>query len=104
MAKLTDRSLEALRPRTTRYYHFDGKPRRLTFGTYPRLTLADAGVKLAEAKQLLDKGHDPGAQVVAERIAERRAETVADLVARHDPAEFVNLRDKRCDGNTIRRR
>jgi hypothetical protein len=60
MAKLTDRSLEALRPRTTRYevwdearrgfgvritprgvksfiwvYHFDGKPRRLTFGTTP---------------------------------------------------------------------
>jgi len=29
-----------------------GKPRRLTFGTYPALTLADAGLKLAEAKQL----------------------------------------------------
>jgi len=106
MAKLTDRSLEALRPRATRYevwdearrgfgvritprgvksfiwvYHFGGKPRRLTFGTYPHLTLADAGVKLAEAKQLLDKGLDPGTQVVAERIAERRAETVEDLVA-----------------------
>jgi integrase len=106
MAKLTDRSLEALRPRAARYevwdearrgfgvritprgvksfiwvYHFDGKPRRLTFGTYPRLSLADAGVKLAEAKQRLDKGLDPGTRVVAERIAERRAETVEDLVA-----------------------
>jgi len=106
MAKLTDRSLEALRPRAARYevwddarkgfgvritprgvksfvwvYHFGGKPRRLTFGTYPRLTLADAGVKLAEAKQLLDAGVDPGSRVVAERAAERGAETVEELVA-----------------------
>ncbi len=61
-------------------YHFEGKPRRLTFGTYPRLSLADAGLKLAEAKQLLDKGFDPGTRAVAERAAERGAETVADLV------------------------
>ena len=105
MAKLTDRSLEALRPRAARHevwddsrkgfgvrvtprgvksfvwvYHFNGRPRRLTFGTYPRLSLADAGVKLAEAKQLLDKGIDPGSRVVSERIAERHAETIADLV------------------------
>ncbi|MBV9824360.1 MAG: DUF4102 domain-containing protein, partial [Alphaproteobacteria bacterium] len=64
MPRLTDRSIDALRPRTVRYevwddarkgfgvrvtprgvksfvwvYHFDGKPRRLTFGTYPRLSL-----------------------------------------------------------------
>src|SRR5712691_10670142 len=100
MARFTDRSVGALRPRVARYevwddarkgfgvrvtprgvksfvwvYHFDGKPRRLTFGTYPRLSLADAGVKLAEAKNLLDRGVDPGARVVAER----GAETVADL-------------------------
>jgi integrase len=106
MAKLTDRSVEALRPRAARYevwddarkgfgvritprgvksfvwvYHFGGKPRRLTFGTYPRLTLADAGVKLAEAKQLLDTDVDPGSRVVAERAADRGAETVEELVA-----------------------
>jgi hypothetical protein len=106
MAKLTDRSLETLRPRAARYevwddarkgfgvritprgvksfvwvYHFGGKPRRLTFGTYPRLTLADAGVKLAEAKQLLDTDVDPGSRVVAERAADRGAETVEELVA-----------------------
>src|SRR4051794_31329960 len=61
-------------------YHFDGRPRRLTFGTYPRLSLASAGVKLAEAKDLLAKGIDPGSRTVAERAAERHAETVADLV------------------------
>jgi hypothetical protein len=62
-------------------YHFDGRPRRLTFGAYPRLSLADAGVKLAEAKNLLAKGIDPGSRAVAERDAERRAETVEELVA-----------------------
>jgi hypothetical protein len=90
VARLTDRSIEALKGRAARYevwdearkgfgvrvtprgvksfiwvYHFQGKPRRLTFGTYPALTLASAGLKLAEAKQLLDRGLDPGARAVA---------------------------------------
>jgi integrase len=106
VARFTDRFIEALRPRAARYemwdearrgfgvrvtprgaksfvwlYHFEGRPRRLTFGTYPRLSLADAGVKLAEAKKLLDKGIDPGSRAVAERATERGAETVAELVA-----------------------
>src|SRR5215472_4529395 len=105
MARFTDRTIEALKPRAVRYevwdearkgfgvrvtprgvksfvwvYHFKGKPRRLTFGTYPRVSLANAGLKLAEAKQLLDRGIDPGEQTVAERVAARHAETVADLV------------------------
>jgi integrase len=106
MARLTDRSIEALRPKGARFevwdearrgfgvrvtprgvksfvwvYHFQGKPRRLTFGTYPRLSLADAGLKLAEAKQLLEQGADPATRAVADREAERRAETVKELVA-----------------------
>ena len=106
MARLTDRSIEALRPKAARYevwdearrgfgvrvtprgvksfvwvYHFDGRPRRLTFGTYPRLSLAGAGVKLAEAKDLLGRGIDPGTRAVAERDAERHAETVEELVS-----------------------
>jgi integrase len=106
VARLTDRSIEALRPKVTRYevwddarrgfgirvtprgvksfvwvFHFDGRPRRLTFGTYPRLSLAGAGVRLAEAKDLLAKGIDPGSRAVTERDADRRAETVEELVA-----------------------
>jgi len=106
VARLTDRSIEALRPKAARYevwdearkgfglrvtprgvksfvwvYHFDGRPRRLTFGAYPRLSLADAGVRLAEAQNLLAKGIDPGTRAVAERDAERHAETVEELVA-----------------------
>jgi integrase len=104
--RLTDRSIETQRPKAVRYelwdqarkgfgvrvtprgvksfvwvYHFDGRPRRLTFGTYPRLSLVDAGVKLAQAKNLLAKGIDPGSRAVAERDAERHAETVEELVA-----------------------
>lgn len=81
MAKFTDRSIAALRPKAQRYevwddaqrgfgvritprgvksfvwvYHFDGRPRRLTFGAYPRLTLASANVKLAQARQMLARG------------------------------------------------
>ena len=106
MARLTDRSIEALKPKAARYevwdearkgfgvrvtprgvksfvwvYHFDSRPRRLTFGTYPRLSLADAGVKLAQAKNLLAKGIDPGTRAVVERDAERHAETIEELVA-----------------------
>jgi hypothetical protein len=106
VARLTDRSIEALKPKSARYevwdearrgfgvrvtprgiktfvwlYHFDGRPRRLTFGTYPRLSLADAGVKLAEAKNLLAKGIDPGSRAVAEREAERQSDTIEELVA-----------------------
>jgi integrase len=62
-------------------YHFEGRPRRLTFGTYPRLSLADVGVKLAEAKNLLDRGIDPGECAVSARAAQRSAETTAELVA-----------------------
>jgi integrase len=106
MAKLTDRSIAALKSKPARYevwdegrkgfgvrvtprgvksfvwvYHFQGKPRRLTLGTYPALGLADAGVKLADAKKLLDHGEDPGKLAVAERAAERQAETIEQLVA-----------------------
>src|SRR5438045_9566400 len=98
MARLTDRSIEALRPKATRYevwdearkgfglrvtprggksfvwvYHFETRPRRLTFGTYPRQSLAGAGAKLAEAKNLLAKGNDPGPSALAPLQAERSA-------------------------------
>jgi integrase len=102
MAKFTDRFIDALKPKAARYevwegrgfgmrvsprgvkawvwlYHFDGRPRRMTLGTYPELRLADAHVKLADARKLLTKGVDPGAKAVAENKAERIAETVAEL-------------------------
>jgi integrase len=107
MAKFTDKAIAALRPKTERYerwegngfgirvspkggkawiwvYHFSGRPRRMTLGTYSpgsrdHLGLADARVRLAEAKKLLASGIDPGAVKAEQQKAERTAETVAEL-------------------------
>jgi hypothetical protein len=101
--KLTDARIKALRPRKSRYevwdgrgfgvrvapsgrksfvfvYHFHGRPRRMTLGTYPALSLADANHALAWARKQLDRGIDPGELVVAERKLEREAETFKELV------------------------
>ena len=60
-------------------YRFDGRPRRMTFGTYPAMGLAKARIKHAQAKEQLEKGTDPGTLHVEQRRAERQAETVQDL-------------------------
>ena len=103
--RLTDRSIAALKAKAKRYevwedgrtglgvrvstvgrkswiymYRFNGKPRRMTLGTYPAVCLADARVKHAKAKADLEKGIDPGAQAVERKRAERAAETVGDLI------------------------
>ncbi len=103
--RFTDRSIAALKPKAKLYevwedgrtglgvrvspkgrkswiymYRFDGKARRMGLGTYPAISLASAHVKHARAKELLEKGTDPGAQQVERKRAERSAETVADLI------------------------
>ena len=103
----TDKSVAALRPQAKRYerwegggfgirvsptrgkkpcgkawvwvYRFEGRPRRMTFGTYPKLGLADARLKLAEARKLLEGGVDPGRVEAQQRKAERTAETIVEL-------------------------
>src|SRR5262249_6050199 len=102
MARLTDKSIVALRTKAKRYevwegggfgvrvsprgikswvwvYHFDGRPRRMTFGTYPAMGLADARIKLATARKHFGQGIDPGEHDVESRRADRAAETVAEL-------------------------
>ncbi len=101
--KFTDKKIQNLKPKSQRYeewegngfgvrvtprgvksfvylYRFDGKPRRLTLGTYPGMTLADAHQAHAEAVKKLEQGIDPGAVTAAERREERKAPTVAALV------------------------
>jgi integrase len=51
----------------------------MTLGTYPAVGLASAHVKHAQAKELLEKGDDPGSLHVEKRRAERQAETVQNL-------------------------
>jgi len=124
--KFTDRSISALRPKGERYeawedgrtgfgvrvapsgrkswiymYRFNGKARRMTLGTYPQLSLADARVKHAEAKRGLAAGRDPGVEMVDARRAERQAETVQDLVGEYlakyaRPRKRTADEDRRC--------
>ena len=93
--KFTDKKIQNLKPKAQRYeewegngfgvrvtprgvksfvylYRFEGKARRLTLGTYPTMTLADAHKAHAEAMKKLEQGIDPGVEAVAERVEERR--------------------------------
>ena len=99
--RLTDRSVAALKAKAERYdvwqdgrtglgvrvaptgrksfiymYRFNGNARRMTFGTYPKMSLATARVRHAKAKRLLEKGTDPGAvSITARKVARAAAKT-----------------------------
>ncbi len=63
-------------------YTADGRDRRLTLGTYPEMTVAQAHAALGEAMAAREAGRDPGAVAVQAHIAERKAPTVAELAER----------------------
>jgi len=110
--KFTDKSIQALKPKKERYevwddgkrgfgirvtprgiksfvwlYRFEKKTKRLTLGTYPKMSLYDAGKLLAEAKAKLNQEIDPGNELVQSRKEHRNAILIEDLVkdylARH---------------------
>ena len=106
--RFTDRSIAALKPKAERYeiwedgrtglgvrvspkgrkswiymYRFNGKARRMGFGTYPVVGLGTARVKHANAKELLEKHIDPGMLQVEKKRAEQNAETVDDLISEY---------------------
>ena len=60
-------------------YRFEGKPRRLTIGVYPRTSLADAREHVAKANKKLNKGIDPGTEKQVARKALRDAESFEEL-------------------------
>lgn len=51
-------------------YKFGGKEKRLSFGAYPAITLADARQRREEAKKLLANGVDPGETKKAQKAAQ----------------------------------
>ena len=61
-------------------YSFHGKPRRLTLGTYPEMSLADARAKSRSAAQLAEQGVDPGQKKTLELFEYRTSPSVADAV------------------------
>ena len=101
----TDKQIAALKPKAGRYerkepgrtglgirvtptglkswtlvYRLDGQQKRMEFGQYPKIGVARAHAALADAREKLSQGIDPGAIVAEERRAQREAETVDDLV------------------------
>jgi len=102
--KFTDRGVQHLKPGAQRYvaweegggglgvrvtptgsktfvygYRFAGKARMLTLGRYPAVSLAQAHIAHAQAREQVERNLDPGARAVAERAELRKAPTVAAL-------------------------
>jgi|APSaa5957512535_1039671.scaffolds.fasta_scaffold15235_1 integrase len=70
-------------------YRYDSRPRMMTLGRYPVLTLADARVDLAKAKALLAKGQDPGTLFLQVKADHQGTPTVSHLAA-----EFIQKRSQ----------
>jgi len=60
-------------------YRFEGKPRRMTLGRYPEVTLAQAHQRHGAALAQLECGEDPGAARVVQNREDRAALTVNAL-------------------------
>lgn len=126
--RFTDRSVAALKPKADRYekwedgrtglglrispkgrktwvfmYRFTGRARRMTMGTYPAVSLADARVAWGKAKKVLDLGTDPGTIKVADNKAEREAETVSELIETYMTRHGVRKRTGKEDERLLRR-
>lgn len=52
-------------------YRFAGREKKLSFGTYPDVSLADARVRRDEARKILAADNDPGAVKKAEQLAKK---------------------------------
>jgi hypothetical protein len=60
-------------------YHYANRSRRITFGTYPDIGVADVRALHAAAVRDLANGRDPGNALQTERTEARQATTVATL-------------------------
>lgn len=54
-------------------YRFAGKEKKLSFGIYPDVSLADARTKREEARKLLAAGNDPGEVKKLDQLAKKRS-------------------------------
>ena len=68
-------------------YQFAGKEKRLAFGVYPEVSLADARERRAQARKMVAAGDDPGqVKKEAKRLLIQKHENTFELIARdwHD--------------------
>lgn len=72
-------------------YSFGGKEKRLTFGAYPAVTLADARQLREEAKKLLANGVDPSETKKAQKAAQGEQDTnTFEVIAREWHSNFAH--------------
>ena len=104
--KLTDRQIKNLKIKSQRYevwegngfgirifptgkkswvymYRFQGKARRITFGHYPKMSVAEAHAAYGKALAELEKGNDIGTDLVTLNKENRLALTVEELVSEY---------------------
>lgn len=67
-------------------YRFQGRPRMMTLGPYPRIGLAKARLMAAESREKLIHDIDPGAEHTEKKKQERGAPTIKTLAD-----EYLNL-------------
>ena len=77
-------------------YRHETRPRMLTLGQYPALTLADARVQQAKAKALLAKGMDPGSLHLQTKTEYQGAPTLTGLAE-----EYIEKRSKNKKQQTL---
>lgn len=64
-------------------YRKDGTQRRLTLGSYPSMTLAEAHAAYSEARLAVKRGGDPAAAQQEAKQQEKEADTVSQLAAEY---------------------
>lgn len=100
--KFTERQIRNIKPKEDRYeiwegnglgiriapsgrkswiymYRFNGKPRRMTLGTYPEMTVASAHASHGQAMLDLANNIDPGEKLVSQHQEHRNAATLNEL-------------------------
>ena len=52
-------------------YRFDEKDKRISFGPYPKVSLAEARIRREEARTHIENGIDPGAVRKAQKLVKK---------------------------------
>ena len=72
-------------------YRFADKEKKLTFGAYPAITLADARQRREDARKLLANGVDPGETRKAQKAAQGDQDTnTFEVIAREWHSKFAH--------------
>jgi len=70
-------------------YRFDTKEKKLSLGTYPEISLADARMRREEARRQIAHGIDPGALRKAQKQAQTAEAEIFEVIAREWHTKFT---------------